>query len=364
MNFITNFFNDITNFFKSGSVLGVDIGTNSIKVVELSGGKGSFKLENYGIIRAKDYLIHSNKAIQNSSLSIVEDEASRLLKILLKEMKTKGKVALVSIPTFTSFVTLIDMPALSEKETTQSIGFQAKQYIPMPLNQVSVDWTKIDEYVNKENQKMQKILLVGIPQTVINSFKKVCKNAGLNLTALELDAMAMTRAFVGTDKPLMVVDIGAGSTLTTVMEGGVVKYVGQTDYSGVHITKAVSKSLDLSMLRAEELKIRRGLGGEKEESELSSLILPFLDVIIQEIEYTKGLYENRYGKKVENLSLTGGGAKLKGIEKYFSSRMNMTLSSPSTFVSINHNTGLEPAIPGLEKELPIAVGLAKRYFIS
>ncbi|MEX2411140.1 MAG: type IV pilus assembly protein PilM [Candidatus Paceibacterota bacterium] len=362
LNFITNFFQDITNLFKSSSVLGVDIGTNSIKVSEVTNKDQFYVLKNYGLIKAKDYLIHSNHSLQTSSLSIVESEATRLLKIILSEMKTKSRTAVVSIPTFTSFTTLIDMPDLSDKETSQSISFQAKQYIPVPEDQVLVDWMKLETYTNPSGQKMQKVLLIGIPKNIIEGYKRVFKNAGIKLVALELDAIATSRAFSHIKEPSMIIDIGAGSTLISIIENGVLRYVGQTDYSGAHITRAVSKSLDLSMLRAEDLKRRRGLGGKTLESELSSLILPFLDVIIQEVEHTKKMYEKRYGKIVKNFSITGGGARLDGINSYFAQRMEITYFSPNIFVGFDYNKELEPAIKILQKELSVSIGVAKRYF--
>ena len=361
---ITGFFRDIFNFLKSGSALGIDIGTSSIKVVEISHKSNKFHLENYGLIEAKDYLRHPNLALQTSSLSISERETSRLLRILLREMNTKTKTAVISASISASFVTLFDMPLLSEKETAQSVGFQARQYIPMPISDVSVDWLRLERFTGEGGNEFQRILLIGIPKKTIVSLKNICKSSGLRLVAIELDGLALVRALSEFGVPTIVIDIGAQSTGIFVVEKGSLKQASQTDYSGINVTRAVSTSLDLSMLRAEELKKHRGLLGEAGESELSMLILPFLDVIIQEVEYIKGLYEKRYGKKVEQAVLIGGGAKRLGFDSYVADRLKLKIIPPDVFSNLDYPTIIEPAMGGLRRELPIAVGLAKKFFVS
>ncbi len=123
---IKSFFSDITNFFQSASVLGIDIGTSSIKVVELSRKEGHFVLNNYGFLETRDYLEHANLALQMSSLDIIESEAAKLLKIILRDTQIKSRVALVSVPEFASFATLLDMPLLSHKKLLSRWNFKPR----------------------------------------------------------------------------------------------------------------------------------------------------------------------------------------------------------------------------------------------
>ena len=359
---ILGFFQDIFNFVKAGSVLGIDIGTTSIKVVEISKKGEQFRLENYSILETKKYLEHSNQAIQTSSLKIVEEEATELLKIILNEVKPKARTALASIPVFSAFITPIDMPLLSLEETTKSVVFQAKQYVPLPVDEVSIDWFKTEEFENPRGGRLQRIFLIGIPNEVIKKYKKIFKAAELKLVTLEIESLSLVRALGKLDAVTMVVDIGAESTNMIVTEKGALKHSSQADYGGIHLTKSLSKSLGVSASRAEELKRRRGLLGSGGESELSTLIIPFLDVIIQEARYAQGSYERRYSKKVEKLILVGGGANLLGIEKYFGGEMGLTVSTPLTFANFEYNSEIEPVVKDLTRQLSVAVGLAKRYF--
>ncbi len=361
--FFADFFRDIGNFFRSGSVLGVDIGTVSVKCVELGMKQERFALMNYGILESREYLLHPNRALQTSSLKISEQDATALLKTALLEMKSKTKIAVASIPAFAAFMTVLDMPLLSREETTKAVLFQAPQHIPLPIHEVALDWMKVDEFDGPERTRYQRIFLIAIPETVIHSYKTIFHNAGLELTALEVDGLAFARALFPTETPpTLLIDLGAEATSMFVMGGGVMHYASETDYGGIYLTQAIARSLGITLMRAEELKRRRGLLKGGAESELSTLTLPYLDVILQEVSHVREVYERRYSKKVERIMLAGGAANLLGVEKYFSAETGLPSVSPSAFRGMEYDLRLEPALRELQNELPVAIGLAKRYF--
>lgn len=345
-------------------MLGVDIGTASIKAVELKKMGDRFALRNYGILETRDYLDHPNQAIQTSSLKISERDSASALKLLVREMKPKTNLAVATLPVFASFTTTLDFPELPPAETEKAIHFQAGQYIPLPISEVSLEWRRVGEYVDKEGKKHQRILLTAAPNDIVKSYERVYKLAGLRLVALEHESFSIARGLRGslTDSTTLVVDIGAESTSAIVVEKGVIEYVGATDVSGIYLTQALSRSLEISMSRSEELKRRRGLLGTGAESELSTILLPFLDVIIQETRRVKDLYEAQFGKKVEKIAFVGGGANLQGMDKYFSAQLNLLLAQHSFISGLLHPKELLPAERDLDNRLLVAYGCAKRYF--
>lgn len=368
---MSGFLSDVTNFFRGGRVLGVDIGTASAKVVEISKRKDRFRLENYGTLEVKGYLEHPNQALQSESLKLDESVAVNVLRTLLREMGSSTKTALVSIPAFSSFVTVLDMPLLQPAETKQAVEFQARQVIPLAPSQVSLDWSKIEETENERGQKFQKILLIGIPNEVIELYKRILSGAGLRVFGLELDISALIRAFVQPfqlrensidRRPTLFLDIGALATNIFVFEGDALKYSGQTSRGGFYLTHGLQGSLGISMTRAEDLKRRRGLLGSSGELELSTLLLSFLDVIIEEVRNVKDTYERRFGRKVEKIVLAGGGVNLSGLFQYAGEQLRLPVSSCQTFLDIEYDPALEPVMKNLSNEFAIAVGVARRYF--
>ncbi len=363
MNFLGSFFDDIGNFLSARSILGVDIGTSSIKVAELARKGDALSLLNYGLLESQDYLNHPNRAIQTSSLKISEREGTEMLKTLVGEMRPKTRLAVATIPAFASFETLIDMPLLSPAETAKAVEFQAPQYIPLPIGEVAVDWLKVDEFQTENREKYQRIFLIGIPKDILERYKAICRNAGLRLTALELDGIAMARSLlVKEPEPTLLIDLGAVASDIFVVKEGKLLYASQTDYGGIYLTQAIARSLGITNARAEELKRRRGLTGGGAEAELSTLTLPFLDVIIQEVNHTRSVVERRYGRPLKRAMLTGAGANLIGVEKYFGSQLDLAMVKPNPFQGVGYPVVLEPVILDVRNELPAAIGAAEKYF--
>ena len=360
---VRDFFRDIVHSVKSGTVLGIDIGTTSIKVVELAAKGERFVLANYGILETKDYLRHTHLSLQTSSLQLVEDEAARLLNVLLREMKPKTSIAFVTVPLFASFLTILDMPVLPRHETEQAVRFQAQKYIPMPVEEVQVDWAQVDAYTDRNGNNFQRLALMGIPRKVIDAYRRVCKASRLSLQTIELDVIAAARVVIAPE-PTLVVDIGAESTSAMVVEGGLLKHARQTDYGGIHITRAVGKGLGLSLTRAEMLKRQRGILGESGSLELQNLLMPFLDVIMQEAGYARSVYEERYGKKVAQFTLLGGGAHLAGAAEHLSKEFGLPYAAAGALLDVDYPPGLVPAAERLQKELAVAIGPAKRHFYA
>jgi len=360
---ISNFFEDVSNFVSRRGVLGIDIGTVAIKLVELFKKGENLVLENYGILGTRGYLERGNEAIQTSSLKIVERETIELLEILLREVQPKSKLAVASIPVFSAFITPLELPLLSQEETAQAVSFQARQYIPMAAEEVSVDWVRIEEFEDKKSQPKQRLLLIGIPNETIKKYKSIFKAVGLRLNALEVESFGLTRSLFKNEKaPSLVIDIGAESTNLNVVENSILKQSSQVDYGGSFLTYSLARGLEISPSRAEELKQRRGLVGSGGESELSTLLLPLLDVIINEAKRVQALYERNYGKRIELVTLVGGGANLPGIEEYVRGQTGLKVFKSYPFSGIEYKSELEPAIKDLSNVLGTAIGLAQRYF--
>ena len=177
MNF-PNFFNPFS-FIKQKIApvyLGVDIGTTSIKIVEVERGKQLPRLSNYCILEDKSSLLRANTAIQTSSLKLFEDEVVGLLKSALREMKPRTNEAIASLPTFSAFTTILTFPEMSKEDLEKSILFGMKQYIPLPISEVAVDWMKVGEYKDEKGFLLQQILLISVPQEQIKKYKKIFKD--------------------------------------------------------------------------------------------------------------------------------------------------------------------------------------------
>ena len=356
----------MTDFFKflksfgGGGVLGVDIGTASIKAVELVRSGGKPTLKNYGILESYGHLDRVNDAIQTSGLKLVDKQTADLLKRLLDEMQPKTKDAVASLPAFSAFTSLLEIPVMSQDETVQAMQYQAKTFVPLPLTDVTIDWIPVGEFEDATGAKKQQVFLISVPNQQIEKYKGIFDAVGLNLKFLEVETMSLARMLTAGDRTTtIIVDIGARSTAIGVAKDGVVKYNAQTDFAGSALTQAVTRGLGISARRAEDLKRQRGIAGTGGEYQLSTLMLPYVDVILNEVRRVRDTYENNYHEHIERVILSGGGANLLGIEKYVSSQMgNLPTIKANPFDKVGYPPHFSPFLNELGPPLAVALGLS------
>ncbi|MBI4085378.1 MAG: type IV pilus assembly protein PilM [Candidatus Liptonbacteria bacterium] len=345
--------------------LGVDIGTTSIKIAEVGQGENLPQLMNYCILEDKGSLLRANTAIQTSSLKLFENEVARLLKVAVEQMKPMTTEALASLPVFSAFTTILTFPEMSKKDLEKAISFGIKQYIPMPVPEVVIDWMKVGEYRDEKGFLLQQILLISVPQEQVKKYQRIFSEAGLRLAALEIESLSLLRALVGNDPtPTFIIDIGSRSTAIVITEGGTIRFSGQSDFGGASITQAVSSGLNINPLRAEELKRERGVGGTGPNYELSTIMMPFLDAIISEVKRVEANYKSQVpnSKKIERAVVSGGGANLAGLEKYFESSLGIPTVKAAPLSKFEYPAAVEPLAKELNSFLSVSLGLALREF--
>ena len=352
-------FNFLSRFLgKPNAYLGVDIGTTSIKVVELSGSKNNATLSNYALLESFGHFERANNVIQANAVKISEKETTALLKILLKKMKFKTQLAVASIPSFASFVTLIELPSMSVEETNKTMAFQIRQNIPLPLTEIAVDWIRVGQRQDENGFEKQQILLVAIPNETIARYKSV------SLRALEIENLAYARSTVGGDPtPTLVADIGARSTSVSIIEEGFLKSSVQFDYAGDSLTQAIVKGLGIGYRRAEELKKQRGIMGGVGEYELSTLEIPFVDVIIDGVVKAKTGFESSFSSSIQRILLVGGGAQLLGLDKYFENKVGIPVVLGNGLLFINAPSQTNVVARELQTRFATAIGLAIKGFL-
>lgn len=348
----------------ASSYLGVDIGTTSIKIVEVRKGRAHPLVVNYGLLESSGYLSRANQALQTSGLKIFEADVMELLKTVVREMGTGAKNATASLPPFSAFTTVVDFPQMQPREVEKAMAYQAKQYVPMPLSEVALDWMKVAEYQDEKGFTHQKILLISVPKEQIEKYRRMFKGAGLTLRALEIESITLARIFGSDPTPTLVVDIGSRSTDIVFLDRGAMTWSAQSDFAAASLTQALATSLGINPLRAEELKKERGIVGVGSNYELSTIMLPFLDAIIGDVKKAQFAYAQQFptARKTERLMIAGGGANLLGIEKYFEREFAMPIVKAAPFSQFEYAPELAPVVAELNPVMSVALGLGLKEF--
>lgn len=340
------------------SRLGIDIGTASIKIVELSKEANRFTLLNYGMIE----VAAEKNTSQPSNAGIISG-----IKAILETAQIKSKDVVASIPSFPTFATTITLPYLSEEEVAKAMPFEARKYIPVPLSEVQLDWAIVNVHKEKKEQIIPKssgptvdVFLVAVPKQEAARYQTIMKDAGLDLKALELENFALIRSLIGNDlSPIVIVNIGGRSTSILIVENGVQRASHDYEIGGFEITKSIARSLGITVERAEELKRSLGIR-DAENNIVRQAMSSLIDLMVLEVTKTIQNYEDQQKSKIAKILLVGGLANMPDFQKYFGQKLGREVSLGNPLARVVIPPGVERLRSELNSTFVVAIGLAMR----
>lgn len=345
--------------------VGIDIGTADIKVVEIAKIGNRRKLENYGSISAEVLYKQPFRTFDKNTLLLSSHDVARAIKAVLQEAKIRTKQAVFSIPDFSTFFTNFELPQMSKEEIPQAVKFEAKQHIPFPLSEMTLDWRIMDSPELIAQNKKMNILLAAVPNEVINQYSEIAKLAGLELYGMEAEVFGLIRSLIssGNRDSHVIVDIGAQSTTCSVVDGTVLYSSHSFDLGGNEITNLIAKSLGVGHEKAEEIKRTQGMlepetfGAEKN---LKEVLSPMLDTIVREIDGIIHDFHSKKRKVVKKIILAGGMSLLPGLKEYIAQSVDMEVEIANPFSSLFYPPVLEATLKKMGPAYAIAVGSALR----
>ena len=364
---------------RSESVVGVDIGSSSIKVVQLRRERGHAILETYGEIALGPY---SSTEVGRAT-HLQAPELAQALKDLMTEANVSAKSAGISVPFSSSLTSVIEMPDMPDEQLAQMIPLEARKYIPANINEVMLDWFIIPEDPDKEEWTRSRslapaeeaapkgtgkkeVLLVAIHNEVLSTFQTVAKESGLNVGFYELEVFGVVRATLGSGlAPVMIIDIGAATTKVYIVERGIIRLSHLINIGSQELTLGVSRSLGWNFERAERIKRELGLlvreGADSgQDSKVKEALLSTLGRIFSDINRVLLSYEKKYGRNVSQVVLTGGGSSMTGIDTYASELLSIDVKRGQPFEKIQTPAFLEDVLKQVGPEFAVSVGMALR----
>lgn len=343
---------DNTHFYKDKPLFGLDIGFSSVKVMQITPGPKRNVVTGYGV-NAFD-----SKAVDNGIIIDHESIAASLHELfkshLIGDITTR-RVAM-SVPAARTFVRILTLPKLDDKDLGEAVRLEAEQYIP-----VSVDDLYIDYEFIRETEKEQQLLVVAVPKRLIDSYAELARILGLELVVIETTLGSTGRLFKHTDQqdiPTALIDFGSVSADVTIYDKSLV-VTGTIPGGGDDFTKLIVDNLKVTRQEAHVIKTKYGLGVSKKQKEIRSALEPTLQIIEKEIKRMIRYYEERSNtsKKIEQIVTLGGGANMPGLSEYLTDTLRIPVRScdPWKHIDFGH---LQPPST-MEKSIYITVaGLA------
>ena len=344
---------------KEKSVLGVDIGSSSLKVVQLRKENGAAILETYGELALGPYA--GGEVGQATNLPA--DKIAETLRDLLRESNVTTTQAGVSIPFARSLLTLIDLPrAKTPDEQKTIVELEARKYIPVPVSEVQLDWFVVPDPITdgKELSPKVKVLIVAVHTDELTLLQNVITGAGLTTDFYEIEIFSTIRSCVEEPvKPVVVLDIGASATKVYVVEHGVVALSHNIPEGGQDVTRTISSAHGLPIGQSEVLKKEHGFAIVPDTYTRETIELVFAH-LFEEAKRAVSQYETKHNKAISAIVLTGGGGVTKQLVEYARQFFSIEVKVADPFAKTQAPAFMRTTLAEIGPEFAVAVGLALR----
>lgn len=351
-------------FNKEKSILGIDLGSSSIKLVQVRLSAERAVLETYGELATGPY---ASKSI-GQGVRLSSEKATEALGDLIRETGATAREAVVAMPLHTSFVTTVKIPKLQQEDIATVIQYEARRYIPVPLTEVVMDWWQIPDSDRDEEgtvatpaRTSTQVILVAVPKDVLEKYKRIVTNANLNVAAFEIEIFSSIRSVLGRERAsVLFVDFGAISTKIALLDRGIIKANHSIEKGLQDITVTLSESLGIGFERAELLKHEVGISARVEHQEIMKVIGPLIDFLLIEIERFVVGFTRKHKGAVSKIFIAGGGAVMPGLSDYMVKKFGVEVIMGSPFTRLEYPALFQPVLKEIGPSFSVAVGLALR----
>ena len=343
-------------FKKKKEVVGIDIGSSSVKVVQLKENKGSYHLLNFGIAPLPPEAIVDNTLMDSPSIAAE-------IKKLVASLGIKTKDVVCSISGNSVIIRKIVLPAMPSEELEDQISWEAEQYIPFDINDVNMDFQILSPDSNDPSR--MNVLLVASKKDIINDYVSVFSDAGLQLSVVDVDSFAVQNAFeinhdYGSEDIIALVNIGASVMNINVIKDGVTLFTRDVQMGGNLYSEEIQKQVGLS---GEEAEIGKLLAHESDNIALRNVILKVNETIAQEVRRSFDFYNSTaHDDRISRVFISGGCSKVYKLISTISEKISLPIEKLNPFAKLKYSEkDFDPEyLQEIAPLMAVPVGLAMR----
>ncbi len=344
-------------FGKTSHLVGLDIGSRTLKAAEIIETKEGRSLKSFGMLDI------TPGAIEDAAIKDAEIVADSLRQ-LFKENNIKMQNVAISIGGYSVIVKKISVQTMTDDQLQETINFEAEQYIPFDISDVNIDYQILGE--NANNPKQMDVLLVAAKKDMINDYVNLVRMAGLNPCLIDIDAFALQNIFEinydATDENIALIDIGAGKTSLNILKSNSSVFMRDVSLGCGMINQKIISLIDCSFEEAEQIKHSDQtdkISAEDLRKIVSSVVADWCAEIRRALDFFYSAYPD---DQITKIVLSGGGANIKEFRRLLAMETSSKVETINPFKSFEINSKSFD-ISYLEKIAPqaaICMGLAIR----
>jgi len=346
---------------KQPALVGIDISSSAVKVLELSKDGEQYRVERYAVEPLPQ------NAVVEHAITEVEQVADAVDRAV-KRSGTRLKHAAVAVPAANVITKVIKMPAnLSDQDRQTQIEMEADHYIPYPLDEVNLDYQVLE--TQDPNAAEVDVIMAACRKEVVDDYLAVIQGRGLAPKVVDIETYAMEHSYEliathmpggGMEKAVAIIDVGATTTTINVMHNNRSVYTRHHAFGGRQLTEEIQRRYGLSY---EEAGLAKKQGGLPDNYQ-TDVLRPFMEAMCQEImRALQFFYSSSPFNNVDQLLLAGGCAQIPGIDELVAARIGVPAMVANPFASMSISSRIKPQL--LSNDAPslmIACGLALRSF--
>jgi len=343
-------------FGKKESLIGIDIGSRTLKAVELLNTKGGYKLKNAGFLNIPAGLIEDG---------IIRDpvEVSELIRQVLKISRIKERNVAIAVGGTSVIIKKITLQNIPEDKLHETITFEAEQYIPFDIKDVDLDYEVLGE--DKENPNMIKVLIVAVKKDFVHDYVSVVQMAGLNPCVVDVDAFALQNIFEinydSTEERIALIDIGARKTSLSIMKNNSAVFMRDVTLGCLQIDEEIASAAGCTQEEAEVIK-NSGKSDKISEEQLKQIVSSVCVGWCMEIKRAFDFYYSSAPEDfVSKILISGGGANINEFGSLLAREVSVKVENINPLINVEIADGVNSSyVQQIAPQLAICLGLSLR----
>ena len=340
-----------------GEFFALDIGTTALRVVELSHSGQGWNLKHYAVKPVESRLSESTAEADRNNLSQAISEV-----IASAGIRTKNVA--IGVPSSKMFASVVEVPNVPKAELNATIKYQAENYVPMKPEEAKIDWAVVGESIT-DRQKIE-VLVASVLNSFTESRLDMLEDLGLNVVAIEPDALALTRALLpdGVQDGRLIIDMGDSSTDLVMTLGTVPRLIRSLPIGFTSLVRSAKQNLNIEEQQAYQLLLKFGVVPEKLEGQLARSVDNVLEQLLAEAQKSLKFFATKYpGVGVGAILSSGYSASLPGLVDLVSQRCGVASQAATPWQHVNVPPSEQANLAPLSSQFAVAVGLAQRVGI-
>lgn len=356
-----NFLDSVKKIFTHhNAYIGIDIGSTSIKIVEIEERGGILHLASYGEIGLG---LYKERGVFGEIVLLEDDVLKKALADILRETHIATKTAGISISATSSLIINFSVPDTDPKTLDSIVMTEIRKYVPIPLTELSIDWwpLPLPSAIEEKQKGNTPVMVAALRKEKMNRYLELVSELKFESSFYEIEVFSSARAIYEHDlSSIAVIDFGASAIRVSILQYGVIRKYSQIKKGSYYLSDQLSKTFEIPFTEAEKFKKENGLLDNPDQKDMAKFLNNQVDLLIEELITILQSYEKESQSAVTRVFMCGGGSKLRGLDDRIKKRFSGDVIIPNPFLKLETPVFLKKVLTTHGPEFSNAIGLALR----